>query len=136
VKERVAMTEYPRLFSPYDKPMWDSVAAGTMRLQCCGGCGAFRYPPGPACPRCLSTEYRWEPIAGHGRVLSWTTFHRQYLPAYPAPNTVVAVQLTEGPIMVTNVAKDQVARLSIDAPVRLVFADHPDGYRIPRFEVP
>jgi hypothetical protein len=40
--------------------------------------------------------YHWGDIDGKGRVLSWTTFHRGYLPAYPAPHTVVAVELDAG----------------------------------------
>jgi uncharacterized OB-fold protein len=115
--------------------MWDSVTAGAMRLQCCAECGLMRYPPGACCPNCLSTEARWEPLSGAGHVLSWTTYHRQYLPAYPAPHTVVAVQLAEGPIMIGNVDAADAARLKADAAVELFYADHPDGYRLPRFRL-
>jgi uncharacterized OB-fold protein len=123
-----------RLYSFYDEPMWESIAHDAMQLQKCSDCGAIRYPPGPTCPKCLSTDYAWTPIEGRGRVLSWTTFHRQYLPAYPPPRTVVAVQLSEGSIMVGHVAADQVKRLKVDAPVRMIYVDHADGYRIPSFE--
>ncbi len=123
----------PRLYSHYDAPMWESISKDAMKLQKCCNCGTFRYPPGPMCPSCLSAEYEWTPVAGDGRVLSWTTFHKQYLAAYPAPHTVVAVQLSEGPIMVGYVAADEVGRLSVDAPVRIVYTDHADGYRLPIF---
>lgn len=124
-----------RLYSFYDGPMWESIADDAMQLQTCSACGAMRYPPGPTCPKCLSTDYAWTPIAGQGKILSWTTFHRQYLPAYPAPHTVVAVQLSEGPIMIGHVAADQVKKLKVDALVRMIYMDHADGYRIPSFEV-
>jgi uncharacterized protein len=129
------MSSGPRLYSHYDEPMWESIASGTMRLQKCGACGSMRYPPGPVCPKCLSTEFVWTPIAGGGRILSWTTFHRQYLAAYPPPHTVVAVQLEEGPIMIGHVPSEQAALLAVDAPVRITYAAHPDGYRIPSFEL-
>ncbi len=129
------MTAAPRLYSHYDAPMWESIAKDAMKLQKCSHCGSFRYPPGPMCPRCLSADYEWTEIAGEGRVLSWTTFHKQYLPAYPAPHTVVAVQLAEGPIMVGYVAAEEAGRLSIDAPVRIVYTDHADGYRLPIFKL-
>ena len=129
------MTAYPRLYSPYDKPMWDSVTEGGMRLQCCAECGLFRYPPGACCPNCLSTEAHWQKLSGAGRVLSWTTYHRQYLPAYPPPHTVVAVQLAEGPIMIGNIDVADTARLKADAPVELIYGDHPDGFRLPRFRL-
>ena len=123
----------PRHYSPYDATLWDSFAEDRMRLQCCDDCGTFRYPPGACCPQCLSTAATWQPIAGTGRVLSWTTYHRQYLPAYPAPTTVVAAMLDEGEILITNIDPSEVGDLALDRPVRVVYGDHPDGYRIPRF---
>ena len=129
------MTATARLYSHYDAPMWESISEDAMRLQKCSHCNAFRYPPGPVCQQCLSTEYEWTAIAGTARVLSWTTFHKQYLPAYPAPHTVVAVQLDEGPIMVSYVAPDRVGRLAVDIPVRMIYVDHPDGYRLPMLDV-
>ena len=125
----------PRLFSPYDAPMWESVAAGTMRLQRCTACGRWRYPPGASCPNCLSTEASWEPLSGRGRLLSWTTFHRQYLTAYPPPATCVAVELEEGPILISNVDSAETANLQIDLPVELIYGTHPDGYALPRFRL-
>ena len=127
------MSKTPRLYSPYDAPMWDSIAAGQMKLQKCTESGVFRYPPGPACPETLSMESEWVPISGRAKIISWTIFHKTYLPAYPAPNLVVAVQLEEGPIMVANMDHGELAQMRLDAPVRLFYADHPDGYRIPRF---
>ncbi|MGV6875645.1 Zn-ribbon domain-containing OB-fold protein [Pseudochelatococcus sp. B33] len=123
----------PRFYSPFDEPLWKSISKGQIRIQRCSECGAYRYPPGACCPTCLSVESTWEPIAGKGKVLSWTTYHKQYLPAYPVPTTVVAAMLDEGEIFITNIAEDEVADLAIDRTVRVVYADHPDGYRIPRF---
>ena len=39
-------------------------------------------------------------MAGRGKVLSWTTFHRSYFPEYPAPHTVMVLELNEGPLFV------------------------------------
>lgn len=129
------MQPFPRFFSVDDRPMWESIAGDAMRLQRCAGCGRFRYPPGPVCPECLSMDADWLPIAGRGEVLSWTTFHRQYLPAYPAPATVVAVRLEEGPIMIGNIGREDAAALSLGAPVEMIYTDHPDGYRLPSFRL-
>ena len=68
-------------------------------------------------------------------MLSWTTFHRQYLPAYPAPTTCVAVALEEGPIVIGNVDQGDAASLRLDATVELIYGTHPDGYALPRFRV-
>ena len=128
------MAKLPRLFSPYDKPMWESAAERSLKLQKCSHCGTFRYPPGPACPECLSMDSDWTPVSGKGRILSWTVFHRKYLPAYPPPTLVVAVMLEEGPIMVANMDVEHRDRLALDLPVTLVYGEHPDGFTLPRFE--
>ena len=120
----------PILFSPYDAPMWDSIQAGALQLQRCSVNGRFRYPPGPVDPDTLSPDFTWETVCGRATLLSWTTFHRQYLPAFPAPHTVTVVRLEEGPIMVSCVAAAHVPSLVMDGPVDLVYGDHLDGYRI------
>jgi uncharacterized protein len=127
--------KYPRMYSPYDKTMWDSVSEKAMKLQKCSSCGMYRYPPGACCPKCLSTEATWEKISGDGKILSWCTFHRQYLPAYPAPTTIVAVELKEGPIMISNVDAAETKSLKLDAPVTMIYVQHPDGFTLPRFKL-
>lgn len=127
------MSAHPTFYSPYDAPFWESVAQDAIALQQCVECDTFRYPPGACCPNCLSTDSRWQPLQGNGQVLSWTTFHKQYLPAYPAPTTVLAVKLEEGPILLASIDAAETADLAADRPVRITYRDHPDGYRIPWF---
>lgn len=129
------MTVYPRFFSHHDQPLWDSIAAGKMALQRCTDCGTYRYPPGPTCAACLSADHEWAPISGRATLLSWTTFHKQYLPAYPAPTTVIAVLLEEGPILISNIEDEERPQLRVGAPVALYYAAHPDGYALPRFRL-
>jgi hypothetical protein len=74
-------------------------------------------------------------LSGRGRLLSWTTFHRQYLTAYPPPVTCVAVELEEGPILIGNVDAAETANLQIDVPVELIYGTHHDGYALPRFRL-
>jgi uncharacterized OB-fold protein len=112
--------------------MWESIQAEQMKLQVSPS-GVFRYPPGPVCPDSLSMEYDWRPISGRARLLSWTIFDRQYLPAYPPPTLVIAVRLEEGPIMVSNMDIAEREALRLDLPLRLVYWQHPDGYKLPRF---
>jgi uncharacterized OB-fold protein len=129
------MNAYPRFFSHYDKEMWDSIAAQQLKLQRCKDCGTFRYPPGACCPNCISTYAEWVAVSGRGKLLAWTTFHRQYLPAYPAPCTSIAVQLEEGPILIANIDQEFVPRLKVDAAVEMIYGLHPDGYTLPRFRL-
>ena len=122
-----------RLYSHYDRPLWDSISGDGMKLQKCSHCAAFRYPPGPVCQQCLSPDHEWVAIAGKGQLLSWTTFHKQYLPAFPPPHTVVAIALDEGPIMVSHVPAEKAGSLSVGMPMQMIYADHADGYRLPVF---
>ena len=128
-------TTPPRILGLYDAPFWDLLdRTGRLHLQRCGGCGAFRYPPGPTCPECLDDAGEWAPCAGTGTLLSWVMFRRQYLPAYPAPYNVVAVRLDEGPVMISNLVEDPAeAAAIIDARVRLAVVRMADGVALPRF---
>lgn len=104
----------------YDGEFWRRVEDRELALQACLPCGHRWYPPGPACPRCLSREWEWRPVAGRGALLSWATFHRQYFPSLPPPYTVVAAVLDEGPILLTDVAVDP-RRLRLGMPLHLVY---------------
>ena len=119
----------------YDLPMWESIAAHRMALQCCRNCGAFRYPPGPACPKCLAEEADWKPLSGMGTIMSWVVFHRQYLPAYPAPYHAIAVKLEEGPVMISNLEGPQPEGAWIGQKVRIVYSETAGGQTLPRFRL-
>lgn len=105
----------------YEAPFWEFVQSHDLRLQRCGECGAYRYPPGPACATCLSTEYEWAPLSGRGRLVSWVVFHRQYFPELAVPYYVAAVATSEGPILIANLVNlgDRTPRLEM--PVQIVY---------------
>lgn len=123
----------PAVLGLYDTPMWESIRARRMCLQRCRACGAWQYPPGPGCVQCGGEDQEWAPLSGQATVLSWAVFHRQYLPAYPAPYNVVAVRLAEGPVMISNLEGEPPEGSWIGAKVRLTYADMPDGAVLPRF---
>lgn len=91
----------------YDKPMWDAFARGAFVVQQCTACGTTRYPPGPACPECLSCDAVFEEVKGGGEILSWVRFHRPYFSDHLAPYNAVAVRLDEGPIVITNLLGEE-----------------------------
>lgn len=125
----------PRVEGLHDGPMWTLLKeTGRLHLQCCSGCGAWRYPPGPCCPMCLSPESAWRPVSGRGEVLSWVVFHKQYLPEYPAPYNVVAVRLAEGPILISNLVALPEGPV-IGRRVSMVAVQMADGVTLPRFEM-
>lgn len=113
----------------YETAFWRFVDARELRLQRCERCGHWRYPPGPACPRCRSDAFAWAATAGRGRVLAWTVFHRQYFPEIPVPYAVASVRLPEGPLMIGNIVNLPIDAIRHDMPVRAAFerVAAPDG---------
>ena len=105
----------------YEKPFWDAVQQRELKLQRCGDCGHVWFPPGPVCPECLSEDWRFERMAGTGRIVAWTVFHRQYFPELPVPYAVVSVALTEGPLLIGNLPGTDPATIALDQPVHVVF---------------
>ena len=123
-----------RTLSMYDVPMWESIDAGSMRLQCCSNCGLFRYPPAPVCSVCLAEQAQWRELSGRGTILSWVVFHRRYFDDHPVPYNAIAVQLEEGPIMVSNLVGPVPDTDWIGRAVRMVYERVTDGM-LPRFEL-
>jgi uncharacterized OB-fold protein len=123
----------------YEDAFWEHVGRRDLRLQQCADCGRFRYPPGPACPNCLSLQWSWEPISGEGTLLSWVVFHRQYFPEFPVPHTVVAAELSEGPIFIADLAGDVAQEHKAGTPLRIRYerAATPEGgeWTIFRWEI-
>ena len=103
----------------FEDEFWRRLSEGSMCLQRCDDCSAARYPAAPCCPRCGTEAGTWTPVAGNGRIISWTRFHREYFPEMPPPYLVVSVELDEGPMMVGNLLGDQAVNPMIGAPVRL-----------------
>ncbi len=108
----------------HDIPMWDSIQREQLELQCCDACAAFRYPPAPVCPECLSEQASWKAVSGRGSILSWVVFHRKYFDDHPPPYNSVAVRLEEGPIVVSQLHGPQPEGSWIGQPVRLSYAEH------------
>jgi uncharacterized OB-fold protein len=89
-------------------------------MQRCLTCQAWRWPPQPVCPTCLSEEYHWAHTAGLGRLYSFTVVHRPVDPAmFEAPYVIGIVQLDEGPRLLTNIVDCPFDDLSIDLRVGL-----------------
>ena len=119
------------VLSMYDLPLWDSIRARKMSLQGCSDCQNFWYPPAPICPHCLSQDFEWKAVAGTGEILSWVIFHRQYFDDFPAPYNVIAVKLTEGPILLTNLIGDPPEGSWIGKLVRIEYEKKGDGDVVP-----
>lgn len=124
-----------RMRGLFDLTFWEYLDQNEMRLQCCCACSTYRYPPSAICPDCLEEAHDWRAVSGRGTVLSWTVFHRQYLPQYPAPYNVIAVRLDEGPVLVTNLLEEDAISTSIGKRVAIVLQKMDDGVCLPRASI-
>ena len=89
----------PDLSDPTSNEFWLGCARGELLVQACAECGARRMPPRPMCPQCRSTQVRWEPTSGRGRIWSFIVPYPPLLPAFAAvaPYNAIVVELEEDP---------------------------------------
>ncbi len=118
-----------------NRPFWEAARRHELRLQRCGACGRFWYPPGPVCPECLSERFEWTRVGGRGTVSSWVVFHKAYFPAFAdeIPYAVVQVELEEGPRLISNLVDVPPGQIRIGMPVEVVFDDVTPEISLPRF---
>ena len=82
-------------------PYWEGCRAGELRYMRCTICDQVVFEPRPLCPRCHSTEVRWESSAGTGTVYSWSVVWRPMTPAFTVPYAPAIVRVDEGFDIVT-----------------------------------
>jgi len=125
----------PRL-DTVNRPFWAATKDGKFMLQFCKDCGDTRYPPGPVCPKCLSSNQDWKQASGRGTLESWVDFHRAYWDGFKGdlPYRVCLVKLEEGPVVVSNLV-DKTDNLRMGQPVKVVFDKVTDDVTLPKFTV-
>jgi uncharacterized OB-fold protein len=117
-----------------NQPYWEAVKRHELFLQKCRECGHYRYPPGETCPSCLSDRLEWVKASGRGTVYTWTVFHQVYHPAFAkdVPYAVVAVELEEGPKLLTSLVDYPVENIKIGMSVEVVLDEVPEEITLPR----
>ncbi len=114
---------------------WAGTAAGELRIQRCGACGALRHPPGPMCPACGEAgDGGYVVAAGTGEVYSYVVHHHPPVPGKRLPMVVALVQLPEGVRMVGEMPGADPAQVRIGLPVRVTFARVDDDLTLPAWE--
>lgn len=60
-----------------DRPYWDALAKGELRLPQCEACQTWLWPAVDRCGHCGSTQIAWIERAMEGSIFAWTrTWHR------------------------------------------------------------
>ena len=117
--------------SPDTQFFWDGTAAGELRIQRCGGCGALRHPPGPMCPACGAARPGYVVAAGTGEVYSYVVQHHPPVPGKQLPIVVALVALPEGVRMVGELLGTGPDQVRIGLPVRVEFVRVDDELTLP-----
>lgn len=78
-----------------DRPYWDGLVAGELRLQHCRHCGEWIWGPQWICASCHSFDPDWEPVEPVGTVYSWARSHYPFITelADRVPYVTVLVEL-------------------------------------------
>lgn len=114
---------------------WAGTAAGELRIQSCGECGALRHPPGPACLRCDALSPEHVVASGTGEVYSYVVHHHPPVPGRTLPFVVALVELAEGVRMVGELLDAEPDEVRIGAPVRVAFVRIDDELTLPAWRL-
>jgi uncharacterized OB-fold protein len=134
----MSQSELPPLREPEadGRPFWEAAAKGRLVLQRCRACGTVRFPPRHQCNKCWSPDTEWFDASGHGEIESITIVRRAPTAAYRdrVPFVLVAVTLTEGVRMITNLIGDRAMEGRIGNQVEVCFESRPNG-ALPQFRL-
>jgi hypothetical protein len=130
--------------SPDTAFFWEGTAAGELRIQCCGNCGALRHPPGPMCPRCRSPQGGtardggagagppgYVVAAGTGEVYSYVVHHHPPVPGKTLPLVIALAELPEGVRILGEMPGVGPGEVRIGLPVRAGFVKIDDDLTLP-----
>jgi uncharacterized protein len=118
------------------EPFWSGCDEGQLRLQRCGLCAAFRWPPGPCCPDCGSGETEWIDSPGRGAVHSWVVVRVPLAEtlARQLPYAVGLIELDEGVRLVSTIEGCPTERIEAGMRVSVRFGEPAGGQRVHSFE--
>ena len=117
-------------------PYWQSLLQHQAKLQKCGKCGRFRFPPSPSCYYCGTLGGSWEPISGKGVIYTWSVIHHPVDKRLSGevPFTVAMVDLEEGPRIVGRLINADRAKLKAGIPVKARYEDMDKELTLLNFE--
>lgn len=123
----------PRI-SAANRPYFDATQRGALSIQRCRACGKHVFFPREACPHCLAVDgLEWVDASGHGQIYSYCIVHRPQHPAFydEVPIIFAAIELAEGPVMLSEVRGLTPEQVRIGMPVRVDFTRITDEITIP-----
>lgn len=131
------MASVTTLITEENRPYWEALKQGELRLQKCSGCGHIRFPVRWICPQCLGEQSTWAKMSGLGTVESFIWYFERpaAIPDFSleAPYNVAAVRVDEGTVLLSNVLSVKFGGLAVGDRVTATFDTLDDGWKILRF---
>ncbi|MFI9562869.1 Zn-ribbon domain-containing OB-fold protein [Streptomyces rishiriensis] len=115
------------------RPFWEAARRGELVVPHCPGCGLRFFVPEPACPGCMSQDWRYAPSAGLGTVYSVTVVHRAPGPGFATPFALTVVDLDDGGSLLSHVDAGDPDDVVIGMRVRVEFRALDDEIALPYF---
>ncbi len=117
------------------KPFWDGCLRDELLLQQCASCHAYRHPPAPICPNCLSDRHAWVPASGRGAVYTFVVVRESRARGWDkmVPYVVAVIELEEGPRMLSNLTNVEPEAVTIGMPVEVIFEELDGTTKLPLF---
>lgn len=116
---------------------WEGCRRRRLLIQQCDDCQAFRFPPSPLCPQCLSSMTTWREDSGQGKVVTFCVYHSELAgPGWRSklPYVVAIVELSQSGVkMLGNLIVADPNLVYIGLKVRLGFETIDDRITLPQF---
>lgn len=124
----------PRVNGP-ERPFWQGLREGEVRVQRCLACGRLRFPASRFCPACHGDESEWTAVEPAGEVESFCVFHKAYFPGFvpDMPYAVVQVRLDCGVRFFSNMVGVTNDELRIGMRVAAAFEPAAEGVVLLKF---
>jgi uncharacterized OB-fold protein len=138
MSERMPGFGAPRL-TALNAEYWKAAGRGKLVIQQCEDCGTHRHVPVELCYRCHSRNWRWDEVAGTGRVFTYTWVDRPLSAELSQAGvyniSVVELDGVRGAVrLLTNVFGVTRDQLRCDLPVQVAFDRIDDEIALPVFE--
>jgi uncharacterized OB-fold protein len=76
---------------------FQAARGGQVAVRVCDDCDGLIHLPRAVCSLCGGWRTSWVTVRPKGRLHTYSTVHRQVHPAFPAPYTIVLVELADRP---------------------------------------
>ena len=120
---------------PESQPFWDAARDHHLMIQRCGACGAAQHYPRALCATCWSDQVEWEEAVGRGTLYTFSIVYINDLPPFNdrLPYVAAAVDLPEGPRLMTNIVGADPAELRVGMPLVVDFVQLNEEITAPVF---